>query len=127
TGGFGPIMPHSFKQTSKIVAIFAVPALCAAVLLAHTAPAQAQSRARLCENYAHDVASRHAHTDVIGSTITGAGLGAIIGGISRGNSRGVGRGAAIGGGVGLVTGAAGRSNNYQRVFNRAFRDCMDDR
>jgi outer membrane lipoprotein SlyB len=109
------------------VTVLAIPTLCAAALLTHAAPVQAQSRARLCENYAHSVADRNAHTDVIGSTIMGAGLGAIVGGISRGNSRGVGRGAAIGGGVGLVAGAAGRSSNYQRVFNRAFQDCMDDR
>lgn len=61
-------MPYGVTHIRKVVVICAVPALCAAALMAHTQPAEARTRA-FCESFAHDYASRRANTHVIGNTL----------------------------------------------------------
>jgi len=60
----------------------------------------------------------------LGSGLGGAAVGAIIGG-ALGGGKGAGRGAIIGGSTGAVGGALGTGPKWQRVYDRAFNDCME--
>lgn len=89
----------------------------------YTGPAAAESLHSYCDNYAYGEARSRGRNRVKGGSLLGAATGAIIGGIAGG-----GRGAAIGAGAGAAAGAAGGAASKKvrrnKVYKRAYRDCI---
>lgn len=83
-------------------------------------PSQAQRDRGYCDRYARDYANRHAR----GGALRGAGRGAAGGAIFGAIAGNAGRGAAIGSAVGALGGGIRRSESKDRLYQRAYDDCM---
>ncbi len=78
-----------------------------------------------CRSYAQSQADQYNPNGkgaLVGGAF-GAGLGAIIAGATGGNA---GTGALVGGAGGAVLGGAANQQQRQDVYDRAYRDCMDN-
>jgi hypothetical protein len=78
-----------------------------------------------CDGYARNYANQYANpaAGAVGGAVSGAVGGAILGGILGGHN-GAGKGAAIGGTLGMMGGAANSGNNWQRLYNDAYYQCV---
>ncbi len=84
----------------------------------------AQSRSE-CEEYARDYAQRNSSNQ--GTTLRGAARGAAGGALIGGIFGDAGTGAGVGAIAGTLRGSSQKSDDYQRLHNIAYDDCMSGR
>lgn len=109
---------------SRMLSLALAAALGAGVVATSVDSAHAQEQR--CHREAKRIADSRMNRGeaALGSGIGGAAVGAIIGGV-LGGGKGAGRGAIIGGSTGAVGGALGSGPKWQRIYDKAYEDCMD--
>ena len=93
-------------------------------ILAAAAPEPVEARSKAyCQEWARDVADRHANAgDVVAGAVIGAVGGALLGGVIDGRE-GAGRGAIIGGAGGAVLTGVTAKERWQSIYRRAYAEC----